>query len=219
LRKTVVVRDVDRRPLCSCRSDSFSRSYEVYLFFQRKRLFLRQCSSAFGINDVFFSFLGRRLEYDNFRWKLVREVAGAGKTSRRTESVLEMLKSGRGGTKTGNEGRDVLARAIVPAYILVSCRHASKQMTSRAREVASLSHLDTNLFFSLVSIIILPPSPRLLVCGLLDLTRQQSLLPDALKLFRLVLIRFGSGLVIILKTSSWCTGGLARDAWLSTQQN
>jgi hypothetical protein len=115
-----------------------------------------------------------------------------------------MLKS-RGGTKTGNIGQNFLARAIVPSYILVSCRHASKQMTSRAREVAPLSHLDTNLFISLVSIIILPPSRCLLVCWLLDLTRLESLLLDVLKLFRLVLIRFRSAVVIILRLQ-WRTG-------------
>lgn len=113
-----------------------------------------------------------------------------------------MLKTS-GGTKTGNKGQNFLARAIVPSYILVSCRHASKQMTSRAREVASLPHLHTNLFISLVSIIIIPPSFAMFVsCCLLDLTRLESLLPDVLKLFRLVLIRFRSAVVIILRTSS-----------------
>lgn len=129
---------------------------------------------------------------------------------RSTESVLETLKSRRR-NKDRKQRTELLGSCHCSSYILVSCRHASKQMTSRAREVASLPHLDTNLFISLVSIIILPLPPALclLVCWLLDLTRLESLLPDVLKLFRLVLIRFRSAVVIILRTSSsCCSGGL-----------
>jgi hypothetical protein len=124
-----------------------------------------------------------------------------------------MLKS-RWRNKDRKERTELLGPCHCSSYTLVSCRHASKQMTSRAREFASLPHLDTNLFISLVSIIIfpLPPFLCLLVCWLLDLTRLESLLPDVLKLFRLVLIRFRSAVVIILRTSSSCySGGLVRE--------
>jgi hypothetical protein len=49
-----------------------------WIFFRGKAAFLCQCNSTFDVNEAFF-FFGRRLKYDNFRLKLVQEVAGAGK--------------------------------------------------------------------------------------------------------------------------------------------
>lgn len=133
--------------------------------------------------------------------------------------------SSRNAKKCGEEQRQETkdrTRWLVPLLLHIYWSRVdmlrNKWLAEREMLPLSPSHLDSNLFISLVPIIILPPSRCLLVCWLLDLTRLESLLPrrseTVSSCFNTVRFRSCDHLVNLLPSRR--TGGLARETHVPT---